>query len=369
MVQHPEYSIIVPFHSNERPLRLCLETLLKTVYSDVEKIVILNNHRADELPSDISTSHFRVVRYEESLGYSRAVNIGASLAHGQILIFCDADTFYVGDWFPRLTDFYRSMPNVGMASSRLLDPRTGRVLDFGIAFTKYNSPHPQRDMRADEPSVVSARVVQAACSANMIIDADLFCRIGGFDEDLHNSYSDLDLCLRLNESGRTCWVVSQSTAFHCGDSAYTHREAYKADVKAIFAAKNHHRIQPDMQKYFRESLTSFQQSHGFASGYLVVDLSSVVDRAWHYDLLREYVKVISIYDYSPGARDLSAISLIDHLGINILESRVVILYLADRFISLQSNRMWFDMRRRKDDIVVDRNANVALLAEVVNGTR
>jgi GT2 family glycosyltransferase len=369
MIQHPEYSIIVPFHSNERLLRLCLETLLKTVPSDVEKIVVLNNHQARELPTDIRTSHFRVVRYEESLGYSRAINIGASLAHGQSLIFCDADTFYLGDWFSRLTNFYRITPNIGIASSRLLDPRSGRVLDFGIAFTKYNAPHPQRDMRAGEPSVSSARVVQAVCSANMIIDADLFSRMGGFDEDLHNSYSDLDLCLRINEFGYDCWVVSQSTAFHCGDSARTNRETYRADVKAIFAAKNRHRIQQDMQKYFRQSLTSFQQSHGFAAGYLVVDLLSVVDRVWHYDMLREYVKPLSIYDYSPGARDLSAISLIDHLGVNILESRAAILYLTDRFISLKANHMWFDMRRRKDDIIVDRNANVVLLAEVVNGAR
>jgi GT2 family glycosyltransferase len=369
MIQSSHYSVIVPFHSNERLLRFCLKTLLTTVPPDVEKIVVLNNHRAEELPADINTSHFRVIRHDESLGYSHAVNAGASVARGQTLIFCDADTFYAGNWFSALTHFHRNTPNLGLASSRLLDPRTGRVLDFGIAFTKYNAPHPQRDVLADHPSVARPRLVQAACSANMIIEADLFSRVGMFDEELHNAYMDLDLCLRLKGLGRDCWVVSQSTAFHRGDSARTHRGAYWADVKAMFASKNAGRIEQDMHRYFRESLTSFQSSHGFASGYLLIDLSSVIDRAWHYDLLREYVELISVYDYSPVARDLPLVSLIDHLGVNVLESRRALLYFVDRFISLQGNRMWLDMRRRSDDLVIDRNANVALLSEVVNGIR
>ncbi|MDQ3802636.1 MAG: glycosyltransferase [Acidobacteriota bacterium] len=369
MIQSSHYSIIVPFHSNERLLRFCLNTLLTTVPAEVEKIVVLNNHRTDELPADIDTSHFRVIRHDESLGYSHAANAGASVARGRTLIFCDADTFYAGNWFSALTSFHRNTPNIGLASSRLLDPRTGRVLDFGIAFTKYNAPHPQRDVRADDPSVNRARSVQAACSANMIIEADLFSHVGTFDEELHNAYMDLDLCLRLKELGRDCWVTSQSTVFHRGDSAHTHRGAYWADVKAMFASKNAGRIEQDMERYFRESLTSFRSSHGFASGYLLVDLSSVIDRAWHYELLREYVELISAYDYSPVGRDLPLLSLIDHLGVNVLESRAALLYFVDRFISLQGNRMWLDMRRRPDDLIIDRNANVALLSEVVSGVR
>jgi len=365
----PEYSVIVPFHSNKRLLQFSLKTLLSTIPQDVEKIVVLNNHRTDELPADINAADFHVVRHEESLGYSRAVNMGAQVARGQTLIFCDADTFYAGSWFSHLTHFHRNAPNIGMASSRLLDPRTGRILDFGVAFTKYNAPHPYRDVRADDPAVARSRAVQAACSASMIIDAELFSRVGMFDENLHNAYMDLDLCLRLKEIDRECWVVSESTAFHRGDSAQTHRGAYWADVKASFAAQNSQRIRQDMQDYFRESLVEFRRTHGFTSSYLLIDLSSVIDRAWHYDILREHLKLVSIYDYSPGIRDSASLSLIDHLGVNILESRTAILYFIDRFISLQPNRMWFDMRRRKDDLVVDRNANVALLAEVVNGVR
>lgn len=366
MIRHPDHSIIIPFHSNNRLLQLCLKTLSRTVPDDVEKILVMNNHQSEELPQIEAPNNFRIVRYDRSLGYSGAINEGAALARGKTLIFCDADTFYVGDWFHKLVQFHQKTENIGLASSRLLDPRTLRVSDFGIAFTKFNAPHPQRDLRPDHQFVCRPRLVQASCSASMIVDANLFGTIGGLDVDLGFGYSDLDLCLRLNATGRQCWVTSDSTVFHRGDSASIHREIYKADVKARFSAQNSHLVQLDMHRYFKESLKYFQNHRGFSSAYLLVDLSSVLDREWHYDLLKEFVRIVSTYDYSPGVRDSSSLPLIDHLGLNILEARVPILYFVDRFISLKDNQMWFEMRPHKDDLVVDRNANVGLLSEVVN---
>jgi GT2 family glycosyltransferase len=366
VIRRPDHSIIIPFHSNDRLLRLCLDTLRRTVPDDVEKILVMNNHRSEELPQLDGPSHFRIVRYDKSLGYSGAINEGAALASGKTLVFCDADTFYVGDWFSKLTQFHQQTEDIGLASSRLLDPRTLRVLDFGIAFTTFNAPHPQRDVRADHQFVCRPRTVQAACSASMIVDAELFGAMGGLDIDLGFGYSDLDLCLRLNATGRQCWVTSDSTVFHRGDSASTNREIYKADVKARFTAKNSHLIQHDMARYFEEGLKHFQKIRGFSSTYLLVDLSSVLDREWHYGLLREFVKISSIYDYSPGARDLSSLSLVDHVGLNVLQTNASILYLVDRFISLKDNQMWFEMRPYKNDLVVDRNANVCLLSDVIN---
>jgi GT2 family glycosyltransferase len=365
MASRPHHSIIVPFHSNQRLLRLCLTTLLKTVPPDVEKILVLNNHQKEALPRSVNRTQFKSVHYEQSLGYSAAINKGVALATGKTLIFCDADTFYFGDWFSHLTTFHQRTQNIGLASSRLLDPRTARVLDFGVGFTRYNAPHPHRDLHADHPAVSQPRTVQAACSANMIIDAKLFEKVGALDEELSYGYSDLDLCLRLNQLGKQCWVVSDSTVFHRGESTGVNQHVYKADVKAIFAAKNTNRLQVDMQEYFQESLAEFQRSRNFAEGYLLIDLSSVIDRTWHYDLLKEFIEILSVYDYSPGARDLATISLIDHVGLNVLQSSTPLLYFVDRFVCLQQNRMWFDMRRRKDDLIVDRNANVFLLSEVI----
>lgn len=367
MRRRPAYSVVIPFHSNERLLRICVRSLLATLPADVEKIVVLNNSDPEQLPSKRTLAPLTVVTRHENLGYSGAANLGAEHAHGKNLVFCDADTIYQKGWFAHLAGLHRATANVGLVGSRLLDSRTGRVADYGIGFTPYNAPHPQRDLLPADPATIGARKVQAACSANMIIDAELFADVGRFDETLFNAYSDLDLCLRLNERGRDCWVTSDSTVHHRGDSAHTHRDCYRADVKAVFAKKNAARIRVDMHEYFRADLARHGREHGFAREYLLVDLSTVVDRKWHYELLREFLTLAAIYDYSLGVRDQDDVSLLDHLGLNVVEARHAILYLTDRFVGLRNSGLWHSLRPRKDDLVVDRNANVRSLAEVIGG--
>jgi len=367
MRSRPAYSVIVPFHSNERLLRLCVRSLLATLPSEVEKIIVLNNAEPKRLPSKSSLTPFVALTRSENIGYSAAANLGAAHARGRNLIFCDADTIYSGRWFAELTSLHRTTANVGLVSSRLLDARTGRIADYGIGFSPHNAPHPQRDLRPMDPAAMTARQVQAACSANMIIAAPLFAEVGGFDETLLNAYADLDLCLRLNERGRPCWVTGKSMVHHRGDSADTHRDCYRADVKAAFAQKNAGRIRTDMQDYFRASLRRHARTHGFAREYLLVDLSTVVDRRWHYELLREFVSLAAIYDYSLGVRDQDDVSLVDHLGLQVVDTRHALLYFTDRFVALRNSGLWRSLRPRKDDLVVDRNANVRALTEVICG--
>jgi GT2 family glycosyltransferase len=361
-----DYAIVIPFHSNTRSLGLALATLAATVPAGIEILVVFNNDDAAALPH-IDRNRVRILDLGRTAGYARAANAGAAAARARTLIFSDADTYYADGWFERLTAFHAATPRIGVASPKLLDPKTGRVGDFGIGFTRYNAPHPQMDVLPGDASVRNNRRVQAACSASMMVDAGLFKLVGGFDEELHNFYTDLDFCLRLNERGYENWVVADAIAYHSGSSAHTFRDPYRADVKAVFAEKNHHRIAIDMASYFAASIERFRSSHEHADSFVVIDLSTIVDRAWHHDLLRQWLPVVAVYEYGYAKRDAAEISLLDHLGLTVLDFRTATLYFVDRFIALRPNVMWLSMRSRGDDLVIDRNANIARVDEVVRG--
>src|ERR1700749_304989 len=101
-----EYSIIIPFHSNEMYRQLCLNTLVKTIPETVEIIVVVNNNQ-DAPPDYLQNKRFRVLISPQNLGYSKAINLGAEAAFGKYLIFSDADTVYLdANWFNNLTAFY-----------------------------------------------------------------------------------------------------------------------------------------------------------------------------------------------------------------------------------------------------------------------
>lgn len=348
-----DYSIIIPYHSNQSFLKACLKSLLFTVPHDVEIIVVMNNSNSNELGIKLNKKRIKIVTYNQDLGYSRAINYGAEIAKGKYLIFCDSDTVYTNNWFANLTNFFQSNNKIGIVSSKLLNPETSRIIDFGMALSKLNNAHPYMDQLLDFELVNKSKKVQMACSANMLIEKKLFKVMGMHDENLVNFYQDNDLCLRLKDFNKECWVVSNSIVYHRGSSSNLSRHSYRADIKGYYVAKNLSRMSIDLNIYYKESFKYFNQNFQKANKYLLIDLSTVGDREWYYDIIQSEFSIIDIYQFPVNDRDLDKIRLIDRLGFNILNTRIPLIYFVDRFIALKENHLWRDLRVIKRDVIID----------------
>lgn len=366
-----DYSIIVPHHSNARTLRFCLTTLSTTVPSDAEIIVVLNNVDRDEIEIPIE-GRFRALRRPQNLGYGGAINAGAAEARGRTLVFCDNDTAFLPGWFEALVRFRTAVP-AGSVSAKLLAPGTGRVVDYGIAFTDYNAPHPFMDSEPAHPLVSIPRRVQAACSAVMMIDKSLFDHVGRFSERPHAYYNDIDLCLRLRDNGLESWVVPDAVAFHRSSfngvrAAPYKGSALKADQKAWFMAQHGHKLTTDMPRYFAESFAHHRASFPVAGEYLLVDLTSIVDRQSHRDVISAHFPIRDVYEGPMYVRDATDLPLMEHLGPNLAALNVPLIYFVDRFIALRANVAWARLRDVTWDLVVDRNANIRRFTDVIEET-
>lgn len=364
-----EYSIIIPFHSNRTYLELCLTSLENTVPKSVEIIIVVNNSKQDKT-LQINKERFKVLSVNQNIGYSKAINLGANTATGKYLIFCDSDTVYLqADWFYNLTTFYTLNKNVGIASSKLVNPTSNRIIEFGMALSKYNNIHPFMDRPISFEPTKNNRRVQMACSANMIIEKDLFLRMGMLDVDLFNYYQDNDLCLRLKDFKKECWVVANSVAYHKGSSCDINKASYRADIKGYYMAKNFHRMDLDLQEYFKINYEYFrlhEKINNDKTRYLLIDISTVADDEWYYDVIKKYFSIYDIYELRHPVRDTEYLSLIDFLGVNILKTDVPIIYFVDRYISLNKNSLWRKLRNCNSDIIIDRNTNIVGFANLEN---
>ncbi len=360
-----KYSFIIPFHSNEMYLQLCVNSLLKTIpKKDNEIIIIINNANKQFNHISFSNKKVKLFKFKKNLGYGGAVNEGAILAKGKYLCICDSDTVYFGNWFHYISKFHESNKNIGITSSKLINPHSGKIIDFGMGLTKYNNPHPYMDRNDDFHLTKKNRKVQMACSANMIIEKKLFIQMGMHNNELFNFYSDTDLCLRLKEYKKECWVVAKSVAYHQGNSTHNNRSSYNPDVKGYYVKNNHKYMKIDMDKYFDESFKYFEYYKYKQNKYILIDLSTIVDKEWHHNLIEKYFNLFNIYEYPYKERDVTFIPLVEHLDYYHITKNTPIIYFVDRFISLKNNKLWFDIRPNKYDIVIDRNANVVLAKEL-----
>jgi GT2 family glycosyltransferase len=362
------FSVIVLYHSGADLLRLCIESLINSTPESVEILVVMNNSDRGKLNVEFPKARVRCIKIEESLGYSKAANLGANSAKGQHLIFADHDNVFKQGWFEALTAHHCSGPKIGISSCRILNPHSFKVLDFGIGFTDFNSPHPHLDLPTDSPLVSKSRQVQAACTGGFLISKDLFNRLGGFDEHLGNIYCDIDLCLRLKDFDLECWVVADAEILHFGgDFFHTHRQHkagfLKSDIKSYARAKNNHRITLDMEKYYQQSWEYYQASGwAVASKYVGVSMMNVADPMWYVNVMQDRITIIDPAILPTGNRDASAESMYESLGFEFLNLRTPIAYLVDRFVCLQENKLWWEKRPVKNDIVIDRNGNILPIA-------
>lgn len=159
---------------------------------------------------------YRVVLNERNLGFGRATNRGAELARGSVLALLNNDLVLQPGWFrPMLRALYSLGPRAGVVGNVQLNAATGKVDHAGIYFNRKCKPeHDRRDPGAWSLAFNPVRRVAAATGACLLVRADTWRDAGGFDPAYVNGCEDVDLCLRLAESGRVNAVALRSRVLH-----------------------------------------------------------------------------------------------------------------------------------------------------------
>ncbi len=364
-----KYSVIVPFHSNSNYLTICLAALSKSIDPDDSEIIIVdNNADGSQIDKEIwNDKRYNIISVQENLMYPRAINLGAANANGECLIFCDADTYVTAD-FHLLLSRALDKEDVGYASAKLLNMQTNNIQDFGITSSYYNFPHPFAGRPQNFELVSKDHYPLAACAACSAIKRDLFMKMGGFDLELVQSYSDIDLCLRLSASGYKTVCVVGAKAYHHGASTIGSGMIadLKEDTKGVFLSKHPH-VPVLIQNYLEIACNYFLELNRLrVKDYFIINCSTIGNPALYLDAVSTALEIKETMRYNKpySYRDAQQIDFLNFIPHTIRNYRVPILYFVDSFLSFRENSLWKVCRADFDDIVVDRHANIELLRNI-----
>jgi GT2 family glycosyltransferase len=83
----------------------------------------------------------------------------------------------------------------------------------GIFINAHGKPEHDRSIPrvSDADRVRASTAVTAACA---LVRADVFRRLGGFDETFRNGHEDVDFCLSAHAAGLRCYVALDSRVDH-----------------------------------------------------------------------------------------------------------------------------------------------------------
>ncbi|MGI9597138.1 MAG: glycosyltransferase family 2 protein [Acidimicrobiales bacterium] len=217
LADRPKVSIIIPtggagriVHGRdvvlvEQALRSIAE---KSTYPDFEVIVVLDRHSPESLVATLrevgGSLDISFVGDSREFNFSKACNLGAVRAAGQVLVFLNDDTeVSMSDWMERLV-MYSTRPDIGAVGAKLLYG-DGRIQHAGT-WSRYGNPaHRYVGYLADHPGYLAALATAQNCvsvsAACLAVERSKFDEVGGFTPLFPLAYNDVDLCLKLSRSG------------------------------------------------------------------------------------------------------------------------------------------------------------------------
>ncbi|HEX6131219.1 MAG TPA: glycosyltransferase family 2 protein, partial [Actinomycetota bacterium] len=176
---------------------------LRTRRPRASEVLVVDSASPDDTADRVAAAApwARLLRLEENVGFGGAMNLGAAEARAPLLCVMNSDAVVRPGWWPamrrRLDD-----PGVGAVVPLFVD-EDGLVREAGsVVGSDGVTVAWGRGLRADDPAVAYPRDVDYGSAACLLVRADAFRSVGGFDPAYGvGFYEDVELCLDLRERG------------------------------------------------------------------------------------------------------------------------------------------------------------------------
>ena len=237
--QTPLVSIIIPTKDLLPQLSRCIDSLLShTDYPAFEILLLNNDSQTPEARqflqglSALGSEQIRVLSAPGPFNLSRLNNLGVAQARGEFVLLLNNDTAVLqADWLTQMVR-HGLREGVGAVGARLLYP-DGTLQHAGVVMGLGGpADHPLLGLDNNAPGYLfRAQVAQnfsAVAGACLLVRKSVCQAVGGMDEASFGvSYSNMDFCLRIGQSGQRIVWTPLATLLH--ESA----ASQKADIETI----------------------------------------------------------------------------------------------------------------------------------------
>lgn len=214
----PDVSVIVPAYDQ---LAITLDCLLSVATCAQDgptmQIIVVDDASPHEPVSAVFSGlpFVTVLRNGSNRGFLRSCNAASALAAGRYIHFLNNDTLVRSGWLAELVRCADSDPTIGAVGSRLLFADGSLQEAGGIIWRDASGWNYGRGDDPEDPKYSYRRDVDYLSGASLLVRADLFRKLGRFDERYAPAYfEDSDLCFAIRAAGMRVVYQPRSTIVH-----------------------------------------------------------------------------------------------------------------------------------------------------------
>lgn len=212
--------IIVNYNTESYICDLLQDLMAQTLPTDQWQVVIVNNSQNDKL--EIMTQRFQaslsctIIQSPQNVGFGRAMNLAAKHAQGEMILLMNPDMRMMQvDYLTRLLKYAQDHEGFGVISTQVFDDDNNDVSTY-------------HQYEFGETLGYDNQICWFQGSL-MLIKANVFAKIQGFDPDFFMYCEDVDLCYRIKKLGMPLLKCEDLKIYHYGGAS-----ELKADYSFYF---------------------------------------------------------------------------------------------------------------------------------------
>ena len=194
--------------------------------ADLAKIVIADNASTDDSIPFLKENFPKVeiIQLDKNYGFTGGYNRALELLRDEFFLLLNSDVEVTKGWLEPLLTFMDTTPQAAACQPKIRSYQdrhlfehagaSGGFIDYlGYPFCRgrlYNA------LEEDKGQYDNSIPVFWATGACLFIRSADFKREEGFDEQFFAHMEEIDLCWRLQQSGKEIYVVPSSTVYHVG---------------------------------------------------------------------------------------------------------------------------------------------------------
>ena len=218
----PDVTVVIPVKDRAEELRRCLTSLSCLNYPQEKLQVIVVDDGSSDDSAQVAQQFGALAVPSGGIGRGPAAarNVGASLAHGEILAFIDSDCTASQEWLNELIPAFND-PAMAAVGGQVDGMCTESAID------RYESIMSSLSLGSRERSGSGGNDTFYLPSCNLLVRRTVFQQAGGFNDSMHVG-EDVDLTWRLRDKG---WTISYLPA---GNVLHKHRSSIRTFMSRRF---------------------------------------------------------------------------------------------------------------------------------------
>jgi GT2 family glycosyltransferase len=214
-----------------------LPSLIKNTPQDGSGIIIADNNSTDNSIEFLNKNYqnLRQIIFDKNYGYAGGYNKALDQIEAQYFVLLNSDIEVSENWLSPLIRLLDSDSKIAACQPKIksFDQKTnfeyagasgGFIDKFGYPFCRGRILD---KTEADANQYNDIRDVFWATGACLVIRADLFKKVGGFDNDFFAHMEEIDLCWRLKNAGYRIVCNPESTVYHVGGGTLPNNSPFK----------------------------------------------------------------------------------------------------------------------------------------------